>query len=335
MAETLKKFDLAVVTGGLGSFAVLNRVYDAHHMGTTTTIFIPASIEGEFLDPKTDRGYASIHGESIGSDTAANTAVDAIDRLREQSHHSRSVFLVECVGQKSNLLPVQIGMACGAHRVYLPRFPHVEKEAVTEIQSLYGSDFDPNYVNIGELVSWIESMFQNHRRNHVLVVLPNGVPLINTMPRGAVDEQINYEEMITSMSPLELTVLRVADALSSHFHGPNAIQVRHVLLDDLQRGGAPSAHDRVLGSLYGEAAVEEFLSLFNGLDTVRRGNLNLLTIDSTSSVTWKCHPRLDVLPLFAGGEPRAGGLDPLPFFRQCRGLVTGYRPLSTLSTTAN
>ena len=86
----------------------------------------------------------------------------------------------------------------------------------------------------------------------------------------------------------------------------------------------------MLGSMYGEAAVEEFLSVVNGIDTRARGNLNLLTIGGTSRVNWKCLPRETVRHLYQGPTPRAGGLDPLPFFRQARGTVSGYRPLATL-----
>ena len=70
-----------------------------------------ASVEGEFLNP--DHGLEGapedIHAESIGADTAGNRAVTAIDCLRDQSFHSRTVFLVECVGSKSNYLPLQVG----------------------------------------------------------------------------------------------------------------------------------------------------------------------------------------------------------------------------------
>ncbi len=51
LAEALKQFDLVVGLGGLGSYSVLERVYAHHDMGLTTTMFVPATIESEFLDP--------------------------------------------------------------------------------------------------------------------------------------------------------------------------------------------------------------------------------------------------------------------------------------------
>ena len=334
ISRSMKRFDLVVATGGLGSFAVLNRIYSNYDMGLTTTMFIPASVEGEFLNPNYDPGgdFEDIHAESIGADSAANRAMTSIDCLRDQAFHSRTVFLVECVGSKSNFLPIQVGLACGAHRVYLPLHPRLTEEDRSEIKRLYGSDFDPNYVDLTELVAWIDTMFVQGKRTYLLVILPHGVPLLSMRMSSESMDSPNYEQMITSVKPLEFTVLRVAEAVDVHFSGTGAVQVRHVLLDDLQRGGAPTFHDRILGSIYGEAAIEEFLSITNsvGIDTRFRGNLNLLAIDNSAQVAWKCHPREEVLPLFHGENPRAGGLQPLPFFRQARGIVSGYRPFATL-----
>ena len=334
IGETLSKFDLVVATGGLGSFSVLNRVYNQHDMGLTTTMFLPASVENEFLNPSHHSSLDGdeLHAEAIGADTAGNRAITSIDCLRDQAFHSRTVFLVQCVGEKSNYLPIQVGMACGAHRTYLPLHPRLSDEDKREVQALYGEEFDPNYVNGPELVRWIDRMFADGQRQYLLVVLPSGVPLIDLKGgRGALTG-VNYENMITSVKPLELTVLRVAEALDVHFSNQNSVQIRHVLLDDLQRGGAATLRDRMLGSLYGEAAVEEYLSYVNriGVETTHRGNLNLVAIGDTQSVSWRCYPREKVAHLFQGPNPRAGGLAPLPFFRQARGVVSGYRPYASI-----
>jgi len=331
LAAQLKKFDVVVATGGLGSFALLSRVYSTNDMGMTTTMFIPASIENEFLNPAPTPGEDDIHAESIGSDTAANTAIEAIDKLREQSYLTRTVFMIQCVGGKSNFLPVQIGLACGAHRVYLPLFPGLTDEGKEEIGRLFGASFDPNRVDMKELVAWIERMFRDSHMKYLNVILPSGIPLgYMTSEQGQGIPGQTYEAIVSSMAPLELTTLRVVDGLTMHFAGNDEIHICYVILDDLQRGGAPTLRDRVLGSIYGEAAIEEFLSIVNTQDYDKRGNLNLLAVRDTVNVAWRCYPRSAVLPLFSGPNPRAGGLDPLPFFRQSRGTVSGYRPLAAL-----
>lgn len=331
LASSLTRFDLVVATGGLGSFAILNRMYRNHELGKTTTLFVPASIENEFLNPRRKQnGECDVHAESIGADTAANTAIQAIARLREQSYLSRTVFLVECVGLKSNYLPIQIGAGCGAHRIYLPRFPMLSQEARSEIKSLYGERFDPDRMDVRELVGWIERMFANGKRAYLVVIVPSGLPLLTfstTHERRSPAE--SYESIVSPMAPMapiELTLLGLVDQLDTSWTGSSNVQIRYVILDDLQLGGAPSLRDRMLGSLYGNAAIEEFLSIVKADHEGRLGNLNLLAIADTNSVGWNCYPREEVTPLFMGARPRAGGLDPLPFFRQMRGTVSGYRP---------
>jgi hypothetical protein len=222
-------------------------------------------------------------------------------------------------------------MACGAHRVYLPKYPALSPDARGEIQRLFGEAFDPNQVNIRELVSWLEGMFEHSKKAYLVVILPNGIPIVNytgsPIPQEASRE--DYESMITSTAPMELTVLRIVDELAVHFSGSKMIQVRYVVLDDLQRGGSPTVRDRLLGSLYGEAAVEQFLSAVQTQDILKWGNLNLLAVDDTHTGRWKCYRRQEVVPIFQGAVPRGGGLDPLPFFRQSRGTVSGYRALAS------
>ena len=315
LAEALKQFDLVVGLGGLGSYSVLERVYAHHDMGLTTTMFVPATIESEFLDPAVTQKSAEeeshgVHTVSIGADTAANTAIEAIDRLREQAYHSRTVFLVQTVGAKSNYLPIQVGVASGAHRIYLPPYPILDEDDRKEIQELFGPDLDPNRVDIRELVSWIGHMFETTDKKYLVVIIPNGVPLVGRAPGAAGRIELDpakYEDVVTSMAPLELTALRVVDELALFFSGNDSAQIRQVLLDDLQRGGAPSTRDRVLGSMYGEAAVEEFLSLLNEQGTDKRGHLNLIGIDDTTRFGWRCYSGGDVLGLYKGKEPRAGG----------------------------
>jgi len=347
IAASLKQFDLVVAIGGLGSFAILDRVYSHADLALTTTMFIPASVEGEFLDPRRARGPIQssredgagveargeqVHAECIGADTAANTAIEAIERLRDQSYHTRTVFLVQTIGAKSNFLPVQIGVACGAHRVYLPSFPRLTDDDRAEIKTLYGDDFDPHRVDVRELVAWIGQTFETTRKKYLVVLIPHGLPLVGRVrtPGQEIHELHRYESIVTSMAPLELTALRVVDDLSLYFSGNDEVQVRHVLLDDLQRGGAPTARDRVLASMYGEAAVEEFLSLLHEQGAEARGGLSLLAIGDTSRVGWKRVARSEVTALFKGDDARAGGVDALPFLRLNRGTVSGYRPLALL-----
>ncbi len=321
----LQEFDLVVAIGGLGSFSVLNQVYNEMNMGVTTTLFVPASIENEFYLA----GSASdgIHAESIGADTAANTGVSIIDRLRDQSYLNRTVFLVQTVGAKSNFLPLTIGLSCGAHRMYLPEFPRLSKEQVEEIQSMCGDNFIPSRVDVKEIVEWVKGLFAA-KRSYALVVIPSNVQTIEIGAAG--DGNGDYEQMVRSLVMSDFSLLRLVDDLQVHFSDNIGVQIRSVILDDLQRGGAPSMKDRLLGTLYGEAALEEYLEILNAQDSDRHANLSLLAVQDVYRGTWDSYPRESVVPLFKAKDAVPGGLDPVPFYRQSAGLLSGFRKLAAL-----
>jgi 6-phosphofructokinase len=237
------------------------------------------------------------------------------------------------VGAKSNFLPITIGMACGAHRVYLPQYPILSEDGKSEIRRLFGDNFDPNTVNVHELVGWIEQMFEHTKKTYLVVIIPHGVPLVNLVHSNAATDQTReeYESIILSTAPMELTVPRIVDDLVLHFSGTGMVQVRYVLLDDLQRGGTPTARDRIIGSLYGRGAVERYLQVVQNQEVGSWGNLNLVALDDISCVRCRSYRREEVAAIFQGTRPRAGGLDPLPFFRQSRGTASGYQPLTILT----
>jgi 6-phosphofructokinase 1 len=61
--------------------------------------------------------------DSIGFDTAVNTALGAIDRIRDTALSHERLFLVEVMGRESGLLATQVGIACGAEMILIPEHP--------------------------------------------------------------------------------------------------------------------------------------------------------------------------------------------------------------------
>jgi len=321
----LGAYDLVIASGGLGSFSILNQVYDVHDMGKTTTMFIPASIENEFLHPSRRDGKPAINAQAIGADSAANAGVALVDRLRDQSYLNQTVFLVQCVGAKSNYLPLATGLSCGAHRIYLPDYPPMTREEMIQIREILGGNFQPNRLDLAEFVSWIRQMFFNMRKNYLVVIIPSELRTVELV-HG--EGRMQYENMVRSLTPSSFSLLRLVEELEVRFSEQPELQFRSVILDDLQRGGAPTVKDRLLGTIYGEAAVEEFLQAKNTGDQLQMGNLNLLAVGDVNTGTWTSHSRQEVTSLFQGANARPGGLPPVSFYRQNQGLLSGYRPLA-------
>ena len=111
-AETLSvnNVDGLVVIGGDGSFKGaldLSRETDASIIG------IPATIDNDVYG--TD--------ETIGFDTAVNTAVDAIDKIRDTAISHERIFIVEVMGRKRGFLALEVGMCVGAEVILIPENP--------------------------------------------------------------------------------------------------------------------------------------------------------------------------------------------------------------------
>ncbi len=111
-AETLTKNDVdgLVVIGGDGSFKgalSLSKVSDASMVG------IPATIDNDVYG--TD--------ETIGFDTAVNTAVGAIDKIRDTAISHERIFIVEVMGRKRGFLALEVGICVGAEVILIPENP--------------------------------------------------------------------------------------------------------------------------------------------------------------------------------------------------------------------
>jgi 6-phosphofructokinase 1 len=111
-AETLRANDVdaLVVIGGDGSFRgalALGKKTDALMVG------IPATIDNDVYG--TD--------ETIGFDTAVNTAVETIDKIRDTAISHERVFIVEVMGRKRGFLALEVGLSVGAEVILIPENP--------------------------------------------------------------------------------------------------------------------------------------------------------------------------------------------------------------------
>ncbi len=118
-AETLRKnnVDSLVVIGGDGSFRGaldLAKKSDTHMLG------IPATIDNDVYG--TD--------ETIGFDTAVNTAVGAIDNIRDTAISHERIFIVEVMGRKRGFLALEVGMCVGAEVILIPELPMEIKDVI-------------------------------------------------------------------------------------------------------------------------------------------------------------------------------------------------------------
>lgn len=191
--NNLKKhgIDGLVVIGGDGSFKGAQQFSNEFDI---PCIGLPGTIDKDIAG--TDF--------TIGFDTAVNTAVEAIDKIRDTMEAHNRLFVVEVMGRDAGYIALHSGMATGAENILIPE----RKANLPElIQSLTQAEKNKKYVN--------------------LIVVTEGDEY------GGADGISNY---------LKLSL-------------PGA-DIRTAILGHIQRGGSPSANDRIIASRMGYHAVQ-------------------------------------------------------------------------------
>lgn len=112
--------DGMIVLGGNGSFSGARLLEEE---GGPKTIGIPATIDNDIVGTE----YA------IGFDTACNTALNAIDKIRDTAFSLDRNFIIEIMGRETGFLAADIGIACGAEMILIPEFPFTPKQIVKRL----------------------------------------------------------------------------------------------------------------------------------------------------------------------------------------------------------
>lgn len=99
--------DALVVIGGDGSYRGAARLYEEHGF---PAIGLPGTIDND------------IHGtdETIGCHTAVNTALEAMDKIRDTAHSMERIFIIEVMGNRSGYIAVEVALGAGAEDVIVP-----------------------------------------------------------------------------------------------------------------------------------------------------------------------------------------------------------------------
>jgi 6-phosphofructokinase 1 len=206
--STLARHDVEglVVIGGDGSLTgalKLHEEFDFPVMG------IPGSIDNDISG--TDF--------SIGFDTAINTAVQAIDKVRDTAYSHDRIFVIEVMGRRNGFIAVEAGLAGGAEAVLIPEVPY----------SL--------------------------------------LDVCNQMKRAA------EKGKLSSIIIVAEGAARASD-IKDFVQRNTGFEARTLVLGHMQRGGSPTAFDRVLALRLGAFAANRLISGYRGeMVGVDGGNL--------------------------------------------------------------
>jgi 6-phosphofructokinase 1 len=175
--------------------------------------------------PKTIDNDLSATDYTFGFDTAINIATEALDRLHTTAKSHDRVMVVEIMGRYSGWLALHAGMAGGAHIILLPE----EK-------------FDPN-----EICDVIKERRKAGCDYTIVAVSESARP-------ADASEFITQDDKVDEFGHVKLG--GIGKRLAKVIEKKTGQETRSVVLGHLQRGGAPSAFDRVLGTRLGVKAVQ-------------------------------------------------------------------------------
>ena len=194
--ETMKRegIDALVVIGGDGSLTgarLLAQEFDVPCIG------LPGTIDNDLYGTDTTIGY----------DTALNTILDAVDKIRDTATSHERLFFVEVMGRDAGFLALNGAIAAGAEAAIIPEFN-------TEVDQL------EEFINNG---------FRKSKISSIVLVAESEIT------GGA----MHYAERVKNEYP--------------------QYDVRVTILGHLQRGGRPTAHDRIIASRMGVASIQALM----------------------------------------------------------------------------
>jgi 6-phosphofructokinase 1 len=185
-----------VVIGGDGSLTgalKLHEEFDFPVMG------VPGSIDNDI----------SGSDFSIGFDTAVNTAVEAIDRVRDTAYSHERVFVIEVMGRRNGFIALEAGLAGGAEAVLIPEVPY----------------------SLLEICDSLREAASKGKTSSIIIVAEGAARA------GDIKEFIQKN---------------------------TGFEARYLVLGHMQRGGSPTAFDRVLALRLGAFAANRLISGYRG-----------------------------------------------------------------------
>lgn len=194
--DNIKKFNLdgIVAIGGDGTFTGA-KIFNKEHQ--IPFIGIPGTIDNDLFG--TD--YC------IGYDTALNTVIEAVDKIRDTASSHNRLFMVEVMGRDAGFIALRSGIGVGAEAILVPE--------------------TPTYIN--KLLEKLKNDRTQHKQSMIVIVAEGDET------GGA----LKLAELVKKVCP--------------------EFDTKVTILGHIQRGGSPSALDRVLASRLGNAAVNALL----------------------------------------------------------------------------
>lgn len=190
--------------------------------------------------PKTIDNDLAATDTTFGFDTAVSNAVEAIDKLRTTAESHSRIMVVEAMGRYAGFLALSAGMGGAADAILIPEIPYDIEKVAQSIKERIAKG-----------------------KNYAIVVVAEGAK-----PKNG---EMHISKVVED-SPDPIRLGGIANVVSDQLEKLTGIESRAAILGHIQRGGSPTANDRILSTRYGSHAVELLMQGKFGNMVVLRGN---------------------------------------------------------------
>ncbi|KAB2641073.1 MAG: ATP-dependent 6-phosphofructokinase [Verrucomicrobia bacterium] len=208
--------------------------------------------------PKTIDNDLALTDASIGFDTALGIVTEVVDRLHSTAHSHHRIIVAEIMGNRAGWLALGAGLAGGADVILIPEIPYQVETVAAAIQRR-----------------------RDHGTNFSIVAVAEGAMNVTDAAMYAAARQAKKD---TKGTPANAAAKRALAAFNEHHDGNTLrlskqlaeltkLETRVTILGYLQRGGTPSAADRLLATRLGTLCVELIQEKCFGMMVADRGGV--------------------------------------------------------------
>jgi ATP-dependent phosphofructokinase / diphosphate-dependent phosphofructokinase len=207
--------------------------------------------------PKTIDNDVALTDATFGFDTALGIATDALDRLHSTAHSHHRIVVAEIMGHRAGWLALGAGIAAGADVILIPEIPY----------------------DVGTIAQAIRRR-SKHGTNFSIIAVAEGAMSIEDARAFRLAEQKKdraRNKVERHAAKLELQALEAKHTgntlrLARHLEELTHLESRVTILGYVQRGGTPSAADRLLATRLGTACAELIAEGVSGVMVAARGD---------------------------------------------------------------
>lgn len=206
--------------------------------------------------PKTERTF--------GFDTAVSIATEALDRLHTTAESHHRVMVLEVMGRYAGWIALHSGIAGGADCIIIPEIPFQWNSIVDKIKFRQEK---------GTLFS--------------IIIVAEGAKPVNG--------ELSVARIINN-SQEKIRLGGIGDSIARELENLVDVECRSTVLGHLQRGGSPTAYDRVLSTRYGEAAVKAILNKqFKTMVALQNNEIVAVHLDDVVGTPYLVPPTHDLI----------------------------------------